>query len=218
MGVGGLRCYHCNNWWCCNRNPTETARAGVELANRTAEKMKSERELEARKSKALCTLVSPLHLRQIRGTGWRVYTEETWPWLDPESSVLLDELIPRERTPLREFPRSSRGTGTYQIIKYSEEASKTNGEQAESLGDGAYQKQHLRYASNWEEWIHQERLHEAAWNTTTLPTLLSSHVHWRKCFWSRHVSRTDISILYRFSLRNISSFPLCHSGKWLMYD
>ena len=43
MGVRGLRCYHCSNWWCCNRNPTETARAGAELADSTAEKMKSER-------------------------------------------------------------------------------------------------------------------------------------------------------------------------------
>lgn len=28
-----------------------------------------------------------------------------------------------------------------------------------------------------------------------------------------HISLTDISVLYRFSLRNISSLPLCHSGK-----
>lgn len=45
----------------------------MELLNRTVEKMKSERELEARKSKTLWALVSPLNLRQIRwGTDWRV--------------------------------------------------------------------------------------------------------------------------------------------------
>lgn len=39
---------------------------------------------------------------------------------------------------------SSRGTGKYLIIKYSEEAGKTNEEQPERLGDGPYQIQHYK--------------------------------------------------------------------------
>lgn len=37
---------------------------------------------------------------------------------------------------------TSGGADKYLIMKYSEEAGKTNGEQPERLGDGAYQIQH----------------------------------------------------------------------------
>lgn len=62
--------------------------------------------------------------------------------LAPEDSALLDELITRESNCSDGFPMTSSGTGKYWLIKYSEDASKTNGEQPESLRDKACQIQH----------------------------------------------------------------------------